>query len=66
MRLQPAGKAALVAVGAAAGLAAAGWTTQRVAAARVRRNDDADARRALDTPIYVDRGQLLARTGEHV
>ena len=72
MRLQSAGKAALVAVGAAAGLAAAGWTAQRVAAERVRRNDDADARRALDTPIYVDhrldshdRGTIyIVETGE--
>ena len=47
-------KSALAAVGAAAGLVAAGWTAQRIAAARVRRLPDADAPRALDAPLYVD------------
>jgi 3-oxoadipate enol-lactonase len=54
VRLPSVGKAALVAAATAAGLAAAGWTAQRVAAGRVRRNDDGEARRALETPIYVD------------
>jgi pimeloyl-ACP methyl ester carboxylesterase len=40
--------------GAAVAVAAAGWATQKVAAGRVRRRPDADARRSLDTPIYVD------------
>jgi pimeloyl-ACP methyl ester carboxylesterase len=54
MSAQSAGKAALIAAGAAAGAVAAGWTAQRVAASRVRHNDDGDAHRALETPIYVD------------
>jgi pimeloyl-ACP methyl ester carboxylesterase len=42
------------ALGAAAGIAGTAWTAQRVAAARVRREPDGDAHRALETPMYVD------------
>jgi non-heme chloroperoxidase len=49
-----AAKGVVAGAGAAVAVAAAGWATQKVAAARVRRRPDADARRALETPIYVD------------
>jgi pimeloyl-ACP methyl ester carboxylesterase len=48
------GKRALAAAGAAAGVALAGWAAPRIAAGRARRLPDADARRALEVPIYVD------------
>jgi non-heme chloroperoxidase len=48
------GKRALTTLGAAAGVAVTGWAAQRIAAGRARRRPDADARRALDVPIYVD------------
>jgi pimeloyl-ACP methyl ester carboxylesterase len=47
-------KGAAFAAGAAAGIAAAAWATQRLAARNIRRAPDADASRVLDTPIYVD------------
>ena len=45
---------AIGAAGLVSGLAAAAWATQRLAAARIRRAPDADAARALESPIYVD------------
>jgi non-heme chloroperoxidase len=48
------GQGARIAAGAAVGAVAVGWTALRLAAGWVRRSDDADASRALDTPIYVD------------
>jgi 3-oxoadipate enol-lactonase len=54
MSARAVGRGVAVAAGTAVGVVAAAWTAQRVAAGRVRRNDDADASRALDTPIYVD------------
>ena len=48
------GKGALLAASAFVGAVAAGWTAQRVVAARVRARDDADAARVLVEPIYVD------------
>jgi pimeloyl-ACP methyl ester carboxylesterase len=47
-------KGALAGVGAAVGLGAGAWTAQRVAAGRIRRAPDADARRALDAALYID------------
>ena len=47
-------KGAAFAAGTAAGIAAAAWATQRLAARNIRRAPDADASRVLDTPIYVD------------
>ena len=47
-------KGAVFAAGAAAGIAAAAWASQRLAARNIRRAPDADASRVLDTPIYVD------------
>jgi pimeloyl-ACP methyl ester carboxylesterase len=38
----------------AGGVVASAWAAQRLAAARARRRPDADARRSLDTPLYVD------------
>jgi pimeloyl-ACP methyl ester carboxylesterase len=42
-----------VVAAAAAGIGALSYGAQRVAAARVRRNDDDDARRVLEEPLYV-------------
>ena len=47
-------KGAVFAAGTAAGIAAAAWASQRLAARNIRRAPDADASRVLDTPIYVD------------
>jgi pimeloyl-ACP methyl ester carboxylesterase len=38
----------------AGGVVASAWAAQRLAAARARRRPDADAARALETPLYVD------------
>lgn len=38
----------------AGGVLASAWAAQRLAAARARRRPDADAARALETPLYVD------------
>jgi non-heme chloroperoxidase len=54
-RLGAAGKVAGMAAAAAAGLAGAGYAAQRLVAARLRRNPDGDAARALEAPAYVDR-----------
>lgn len=48
-------KRAAIAAGAVGGLAAAAYAAELLAAARVRRLPDADAARALDAPIHVDR-----------
>ena len=48
-------KVAGVAAGAAAGISGAGFVTERLLAARLRRRPDGDAARALDAPMYVDR-----------
>jgi pimeloyl-ACP methyl ester carboxylesterase len=47
-------KGTLAGLGTAVGLGAGAWTAQRLAAERIRRADDADARRTLETPLYVD------------
>ncbi len=49
------GRVAGVGVGAAAGLAGAGWAAQRLLAARLRRRPDGEAARALEAPAYADR-----------
>ena len=55
-RLGTIGKVAGIAAGVVAGARRRRRTrAQRVAAARVRRNPDGDAARALDAPIYIDR-----------
>ena len=48
-------KRAAIAAGAIGGAVGAAYVAQRVAAGRVRRVPDADAHRALDEPIYIDR-----------
>src|SRR5262245_12761221 len=47
-------RTAMAGAGTAAALVASAWAAQRIAAGRVRRRFDADARRALETPLYVD------------
>ncbi|MGQ0826092.1 MAG: alpha/beta fold hydrolase [Actinomycetota bacterium] len=54
MNPRRAGRNAAIAAGAAAALAGAGWVTQKLLAERLRRRPDADAARALATPLYVD------------
>ena len=54
-RLSAIGKVAGIAAGVAAGLAGAGYAGERLVAARVRRNPDGDAARALEAPVYIDR-----------
>ena len=44
-----------VALGAAGGLAGAGYAGQRLAAGRLKQKPDGGAARALDAPMYVDR-----------
>ena len=48
-------KIAGIAIGAAGGLAGAGYAGQRLLAGRLRSRPDGDAARALDAPMYVDR-----------
>src|SRR3954454_18667758 len=45
-------RGALVVAAAASGLGAIGYGAQRVAARRVRKRPDDDARRVLDAPLY--------------
>jgi pimeloyl-ACP methyl ester carboxylesterase len=47
-------KRAAIGLGAIGGVAGAAYTAQRLAAARLRRTPDADARRVLTAPMYVD------------
>jgi pimeloyl-ACP methyl ester carboxylesterase len=47
-------KRAAIGASAVGGVAGAAWLAQHAAAARVRRNPDDDAARALDAPMYVD------------
>jgi pimeloyl-ACP methyl ester carboxylesterase len=54
-RLRAAGKVAGIAAGAAAGVAGIAYAGERLVAARLRRNPDGEAARALDAPVYVDR-----------
>ena len=54
-RIGTIGKVAGIATGAVAGLAGAGYAGQRLVAARLRRNPDGDAVRALEAPVYIDR-----------
>ena len=61
-RLSAIGKVAGVAAGAVAGLSGVGYGGQRLAAARLRRNPDGDAARALEAPTYIDR-RLVAFDG---
>jgi pimeloyl-ACP methyl ester carboxylesterase len=58
-------KVAGVATGVVAGLAGAGYAGERAAAARLRRNPDGDAARALEAPIYIDR-RLTAVDGASI
>ena len=53
-RLGAVGKVAGIAAGAAAVLAGAGYAGERLAVARLRRNPDGDAARALAAPVYID------------
>ncbi|MDQ1508849.1 MAG: hypothetical protein QOG50_693 [Actinomycetota bacterium] len=64
-RLGAIGKVAGIATGAVAGVAGAGYAGQRLVAARLRRNDDGDAARALDAPVYIDR-RLVAFDGASI
>jgi pimeloyl-ACP methyl ester carboxylesterase len=48
-------KRVAIAAGAVGGLAAAAYAAELLAAARVRRLPDADAARALDAPMHIDR-----------
>jgi pimeloyl-ACP methyl ester carboxylesterase len=48
-------KRAGIAAGALGGLAGAAYAAQRLMAARVRNRPDADATRALEAPVFVDR-----------
>ncbi|HVJ98395.1 MAG TPA: alpha/beta fold hydrolase [Acidimicrobiia bacterium] len=48
-------KRVAIGAGAVGGVAGAAWLAQRAAAARVRRNPDDDAARALEAPMFVDR-----------
>jgi len=64
-RLGTIGKVAGVATGIVAGLAGAGYAGERAAAARLRRNPDGNAARALDAPIYIDR-RLTAVDGASI
>jgi pimeloyl-ACP methyl ester carboxylesterase len=64
-RLGAIGKVAGIVTGAAAGLAGAGYAGQRLGAARLRRNDDGDAARALEAPLYIDR-RLVAFDGASI
>lgn len=47
-------KRAGIAAGAIGGIAGAIYTAERLAAARLRKRPDSDARRALEAPLYVD------------
>jgi pimeloyl-ACP methyl ester carboxylesterase len=53
-RLRAVGRIAGIAAGAMAGVAGVAYVGERFVAARLRRNPDGDAARALDAPIYVD------------
>ena len=64
-RLGTIAKVAGVATGVVAGLAGAGYAGERAAAARLRRNPDGDAARALEAPIYIDR-RLTAVDGASI
>jgi 3-oxoadipate enol-lactonase len=64
-RLGGIAKVAGIATGVVAGLAGAGYAGERAAAARLRRNPDGDAARALDAPIYIDR-RLTAVDGASI
>lgn len=61
-RLKAIGKVAGIAAGAVAGVAGVGYAGERLVAARLRRNPDGDAARALEVPVYIDR-RLAAHDG---
>jgi non-heme chloroperoxidase len=49
-----AAKGAAIGLGTVATIALSAWAAERIAAARVRRHPDADARRSLERPLHVD------------